>query len=437
MSVTHQIVVFFDLSADGGDWFTLDSATKGKLDDATYVLAGNTATDITGTVSAFSINRGRARELDEIQAGICSFEVVNYDGEFVPEAFIPGGTYGSNTIPGKRIQILAAGIVIFDGVIQQWNLTYKADRSVSVSVVAEDSLAQLSRRRFNAWTTTGSQAPGARITAVLDRPEVVWPPNRAIDTGVSTLQSDNVSWGSNVLNYCQLVAASDLGRFFADRTGVLTFRDRHSLVNPTIKAAFTDDGTGIPFESAVLGYGSELLYSDVSVDREGGTAQTSTSTVARDLYGLRRLDVPGLLLDTDAQSAEMADFLLGIYSAPQPRVSALVLALDALTAAQQAQVAALDMADIVSLSWTPRGAPGGTLLDETGAALTDEAGLDLYVVGTSAPLTASYVVEGVGHDAAVADNHYVTLALSPLVGAEVFVLDDTSLGLLDSGVLAF
>ena len=411
-NVAEQIDVYFDLTAVGGDFFTLDDAVKGKLDDATYLLAGPVATDISAYVIGYSLTRGRSRELDEIQAGTLNLQLNNYDGRFLPDAFTGTvGPYGAdNIVPGKRVTVMTAGQAIFDGIIEDWSLTYSADRTVSVSATAVDALAQLGRRNFNAWTATASQTAGPRLTAILDRSEVAWTPNRSIDTGVSSLLGDSVSYGSNVLNYCQLVVKSDLGRLFASREGVLTFRDRHAPVAPTSTLTFDDAGAGIPFVSAELVYGDTLLYTDVSVDREGGTAQTATNTAARALYGIRRLDIGGLLLDSDVQSLDQASWLNGIYSTPQPRINSLIVNLDRLSTADQAAVCSLDLASVVSVSWTPRG-------------------------GTA--IVADYVVEGLAHSADALGVHEVAVQLSPVFAGEALILDNSILGKLDSGVLAY
>ena len=408
--VTERIDVYFDLTALGGDFFTLDDDPKGKLDTGSD-LAGEVATDITGYVTSYSLSRGRSRELDEIQAGTLSVTLNNYDGRFLPEAFTGTvGPYGSgNIVPGKRVTVMAAGQTIFDGLIDEWDYNYNADRTVSVSFAASDALAQLGRRRFNAWTASAGQTAGPRLTAILNRSEVAWTPNRSIDTGISTLQGDSVSYGSNVLNYAQLVAKSDAGRLFASREGVLTFKDRHDLVEPTATLTFDDAGVGISFSNAEMAWGDELLYTDISVDREGGTAQTATNTTARDAYGIRRLDIDGLLLDSDAQSLDYASWLKGIYSTPQARFDSLTVDLDGLSSADQAAVTSLDLGQVVAVSWTPR---GGSLIAN------------------------DYVVEGLSHSVNVSDVHQVSVQLSPVSAVEVMILDNSILGKLDSGVLA-
>jgi hypothetical protein len=263
---------------------------------------------------------------------------------------------------------------------------------------------------FDAWTATASQTAGPRITAVLDRSEVAFTANRSIDTGVSVLQGDSVSWGSNVLNYLQLVTRSDLGRFYASRTGVVTFRDRLDPLNVGIAVTFTDDGTGVPFQGIAMSYGSELLYNRVGIDREGGTLQTVSNAASQALYGASSLSETGLLLNSDTQSLDMANYLLGIYDEPELRVAELVVELAPLTSAQQVSVLSLDIASVISVTWTPN--------------------------GVAPSLSRDCIVEGIAHDI-TPDSHTVTLSLGDADRRSFLQLDDAVFGRLDSNVLAF
>ena len=432
--VTPKVEVFFDLSeVNGGGFLTLDDAVRGQLDDVNYVLSGDLSTDVTAYVHDFTITRGRSRELDEINAGTATVKLRNYSGDFVPDGFLDRylrdefgvvltdgfgesltitRVFGfDNVTVGKRCRISADGAVLFDGNIDDWNFTYNASGFVDCDFVGVDALANLAAMDFDEWTTTGPQTAGPRLTAILDRPEVAYSSNRDIATGVSTLASDLVTWGSNVLNYAQLVVRSDLGRLFASRTGVLTFKDRHALVNPTVKAAFADDGTGIAFSGIEPGFGSELLYNRVGVDREGGVLQTVNNVASQVKYRIRSLSLGGLLLNSDDQSLSMAEWLSGIYGEPQARIAGLTVIVDSLTTSQRTAVLSLDVADVVSVLWT--------------------------AVGTSGSGASTYVVEGVSHSHPHDGLHTMNLRLSPVSQGEAFILDDTVLGVLDSGVLAF
>jgi hypothetical protein len=404
------VTAFFDLSATGGDFLTLDStANKGKLDNAAAILAGDIATDITADTMRVSVRRGRDSQLfTDIPAGRASVQLQNRTRTYDPN--YASSPYAGNVRPGKRVSIASAGVSIFDGVIGDWNLEYDVGGQSLAFAECVDALGQLGRMEFDAWTATASQTAGPRITAALDRSEVAFTSNRSIDTGVSVLQGDSVSWGSNVLNYLQLVTRSDLGRFYASRTGVVTFRDRLDPLNVGIAVTFTDDGTGVPFQGIAMSYGSELLYNRVGIDREGGTLQTVSNAASQALYGASSLSETGLLLNSDTQSLDMANYLLGIYDEPELRVAELVVELAPLTSAQQVSVLSLDIASVISVTWTPN--------------------------GVAPSLSRDCIVEGIAHDI-TPDSHTVTLSLGDADRRSFLQLDDAVFGVLDSNVLAF
>jgi hypothetical protein len=239
------VTVFFDTLTTGGSSFQLNDSTKGKLDDATYVLGGDTGTDVTSYVTSVSIDRGRLSPIfDDIDAGRCTILLNNETRRFDP--LYASGPYYGNLKPGKRVRVQAGGMIIFDGRISDWDLSYDVSGRSVATMIVEDALATLGRLSFDAWTATASQTTGQRLTSILNRTEVGWPAGqRDLDTGKSTLQGDNVSWGSNVLNYCQLVSKSDgPAAFFASRSNVLTFRDRHAaLVSAPVVTFGTSNNT--------------------------------------------------------------------------------------------------------------------------------------------------------------------------------------------------
>jgi hypothetical protein len=458
--VQPKVEVFFDLSAVGGDFLTLDDPIKGELDDALYPLAGDIATDITSDVTYITVNRGRSRELDEINAGQVWIGLENYDGQYWPLPVISsvlttddpqplttdddellfddndellttgapgilfdedgnplltdGAPFGSqNIVPGKRIRVSSEGTTIFDGLIEDWGYRQTSDMRVLAEITAVDGLGQLARKDFLSWTTTAGQTAGERIVDVLDRSEVLYPANRDIGTGVATLQDDAVSYGSNVLNYLQLVAKSDLGRLFVSRTGVLTYRDRLNLVGADIAAEFTDDkeSPDIDFFGIEIGYGTELLFNKVGVDREGGTLQTVNNAESQFNYGIRALTITGLLMDSDAQSLDMATYLSNIYAEPRIRVESLSIVLDAISEVERVAVLRLDLGDTIGVTWRPPGTPQ-----------------DVRQLS---------VVEGISHRLSRNEAHVVDLRLSLSTGIESFILDSAALGVLNVNVLAF
>gem|GEM_PF-1815009 len=431
--VDVKVEVFFDMTdVTPAVFFTLDSDVL----DGVGILGGPVPVDITQYTYSVSVSRGRSRALDDMETGTCSVRVRNHAGYFLPtelsdvrifdefgEPLLDGagrplftelGVFGYGNIkPGRRVRISAAGVVVFDGHVDDWNYSFGSDLSADAGFVAVDDLAILARQSFTEWTTSEGQTSGARLTDVLDRAEVAYPAaGRDIDEGLSLLQGDYVSHGSNVRDYATLIADSELGRLFVSRLGALTFQSRHRVANPVSVLTVTDNGTGTAAMSGVgVSSSTEQFYTRVSVDRETGIAQT-VNAASQEEFGVRTLSITGLLLSTDEQSFQMATFLANNYSTPVARLSSMSIILDPLSPVNQALIASLDLGQAITATWTPRGA--------------------------LEPVTAKHIVEGIDHDHDVDGLHIVRLSLSPGPLLSVFVLDDAVLGVLDSSaVLAF
>lgn len=406
---TTQVFAYFDLSATGGNYFTLDSTVKGKLNSATYKLAGDVATDISSYVTSLSISRGRDSQLfADMPAGRWRVVLKNMDRRFDP--LYASSPYAGNIVPGKRVQVVSGGVVIADGSVEDWNYDYDPGGYSATYMDCGDALTQLAATQFTGWSPTAGDTTGVRISSALDLTEVAYTLNRDIDSGVSTLQADTVAWGTNVLAYLNLVASSDLGWLFASAGGSLTFRDRHANLNAVAAVQFDDVGTNVPYTGISVAYGSEKLFNRVGIERVGGSQQTSESTASQATYRVRSLTQTGLLLEDDTQSAEMASYLLGIYADPELRISSLTVQLAGLTGSQQRQVLGLDLTSLVSVTFTPN------------------------KIGTA--ITRTCIIEGISHNITPA-SHVVTFALGDVDRRATLRLDDTVFGKLDSNVLTF
>ncbi|HEX3087782.1 MAG TPA: hypothetical protein VHQ23_03955, partial [Ilumatobacteraceae bacterium] len=290
------------------------------------------------------------------------------------------------------------------------------DTDSTASFDVADALADLGATEFDAWTTTGGQLVGARLTSILDRTEVTFGPNRALDAGTSTLQADAVSWGSNVLNYAQLVVKADLGQLFASKDGILTFYGRNRSHTGVGAPEFRDDSTAgsIPYSGVGVDFGTELLFNRVSVDATGFTKQTVTDATSIALYGVRSLSISNLPLADVTQALDLANYLLALYKAPSSRFQSITVDLHALEGTQQTAVLDLDIGSTIRVVYTPN--------------------------RVSTAIDKFCLVEGVD-DLIGSTFHSVRLKLSNLAdgfSGSPFILDDATAGVLDGiYVLAF
>ena len=401
--------------ANSGSTFVLDDPTRGVL-DSVYVLAGDVAVNITSNVRTVAVKRGRSRELDVIEAGVASLWADNNTRQMDP-AYTSSPYYG-NVRPGKRVTISATASgfsarPILDGIVDDWNYNYDPAPDSTTTFDVIDGLGLLAAAEFDAWTTTPAETTGPRLTSILARSEVLFTGTTAFDVGTSTLAGDNVSWGSNVLNYMQLVAKADLGQLFAAKDNTITFYGRAKVLTGVGSLTFSDDGTGIAYRSLEVDYGTELLFNRVSVDATGFTKQTVSDTDSIAMYGVRTLSL-SLPLDSAAQALTMATFLLNVYKQPAQRFSSMVVSLPPQTDAVQDSILALEIGSVIRVVFTP---------NKLGTAI------DRYCL-----------IEGISHDIGPMQ-HDVTFSMSNLangLGGLPFVLDDATYGKLDGlGLLAY
>jgi hypothetical protein len=116
-----------------------------------------------------------------------------------------------------------------------------------------------------------------------------------------------------------------------------------------------------------------------------------------------------LLLNSDADSASLASYLLSKYSEPEYRFEALEIELANLNTSQQNEVLSLELTDVVRIKFTPNG---------IGSAI------DKYAIITGIQHRTNSI------------SHRVTIGLSTLDYAN-FILNDNVFGILDTSNLGF
>jgi hypothetical protein len=159
-------------------------------------------------------------------------------------------------------------------------------------------------------------------------------------------------FSGNALQYLQKVELSEGGLLFIDKEGRVAFKDRLSTPTTDNVTVFSDvAGSGIPFAPALVEYGSEQLFNQVTVTSGFGTA-TANNLLSQTRYGILEEDVD-TLLSSQSQVEGYADFLVGRYAEPEYRFARLAVDMDNLTPAQKAQMFALDMGSVIQINFTP------------------------------------------------------------------------------------
>jgi hypothetical protein len=393
--------------------FRLDDPIKGVLDNTIYKLGGPRLFDITDRLLSASTTRGKSQALDRIDAGTIDIQLDNSDRLFDP--LYEAGFYYGQLIPGREVRVSCNGYPVIYGFIDDLDIIYQPSNRSVVSIKSSDALSNLTINNLPA-VSPAVELSGARVTRILNLPEVNWPSDRRnIDTGNSLLSNIAITEGTQTVAYLQLVATSEAGDVFISKDGEFVFRERNSSPG-AIDVCFTDESsvpgfTVIPFADLEVVYGSEQLYNRIVLNNNKVVPDevVAEDTDSQTIYGPRSYSVTGLLNDSADDLEYLADFLLARFKEPQYRFQSLSVVLDVLSESQQNKVLDLEIGDIVNVRFTPSGIP---------------------------PVIEQYSrVIGVSHDWSNNEKR-INLSLERL-DFSLFVLDNPVLGILDEDRLSF
>lgn len=365
-----------------------------------YIYFNTAYVDVTQYVLSVSVDRGKSRELDRYTAGHASVTFHNDSRIFDP--YNTSSAYYPNVVPRKLLKIETSNQPIFTGYIDDWDLSYDVSGKSFASVSVVDGFLRLSAAELDSFTTT-SQLSSARITAILDRPEVNWPAaDRSIDTGITTLQADVIPENTNALQYLQLVETSENGKLFMNASGQVTFKNRATVPPLNADIIFADDSTvnGVKYSNIEVVYGSENLYNRVTVTRAGGNPQVSDSPSSQTAYGVAAYSIDGVLLTSDTESSYLSSYLVGLYDQPELRINAVTVLLHNKTPIQVTDVLDLEISSVVQVKFTP---------NQTGSVISQFG-----------------IVIGIKHNISI-DTHSVTFYLGTTLSSP-FILDNPIYG---------
>jgi len=406
---TTTVEVNFTTSIFEG--FTLDDSVRGVLDNTNFTLGGGTLvfTDITSDVLSVQVNRGKSRILDHFTSGRATIRLQNRDREYDP-FYSAGPRFGQITTQ-REMRIQTAGSAVYFGQIDDWSFEYDVNRDSVATMYVTDALATFAAQTLGTAFAPIQQTTGARINAVLNRPEVGWPGGREIDTGLAVLAAaSSIPANTKVLNYLQTIEKSEPGDFYVDASGNVAFKERNTIPADTA-VTFSDTGlpADIPYIGLDLDLSSQLLYNQVSVTRQNGITQTANDIGSQAQYGVQSLVLNDILLSTDAAALDLATWLVNIYKNPLVRVQRIETELAGLSTTQQAQVLSFELGEIAQLSFTPNG-------------IGDPINVQVKIIGINHSITPN--------------NHRVTFETDS-TATNLLILDDLQFGILNLGLLGF
>jgi len=312
-------------------------------------------TAVTSDLRSITIKRGRQHELNRMEAGIADLELNNRHGDYWPNN--TGGSYYPNVLPNKRINIYAVYSAVtyhlFTGFIEDWNPAWIDQKGGLFPIVqpqCTDLAANIARYELN-HAGYAQELSGIRVGNVLDH--FGWPAGaRDLDAGQSLMIASGALESVNAWEHLGTVQKSEHGIIYIAGDGDVQLEDRHHRLKGahlTSQATFGDDTGEKPYHGLNPRYGASQIYNDVRMKREGGIQQLASDGASQTAYGKRSHSETGLLVPTDAEAKDQADFLLTRYKDPFFRTRSLRIVPESHPADLWPQVLGREISDRITL----------------------------------------------------------------------------------------
>ena len=413
----------YDLEIETGfqvDAFVLDDTLKGVLNNTEYVLDGTTEfASVLDGITQVNVRRGRRDQGDQFSAGTMTFTMLDTDGVFMPfdenSPYYDTAQAKPGLAPMRRVQLSRYSATnvkeyLFKGVIVNFDYNFALGGLDTVTVYCADDFYLLAQTYLDEFNVS-EELSSARLSAVLDRPEVDFPlATRDISTGTQTLggaSAFTIPQGTNVLGYCSQINEAEQGRLFMSRDGDLTFQPRIGTTLDPSSADFHDDGTEIKYNGLGITFEADQVTNRAVVQILGSNnPQVADDTGSQATYFIQTYSITDSLLHSDSAALDLATYLLDPN--PEPRFTSLNTAFMMMTSAQRDTVAVLDIGDTIAIEKT-------------------------FSPGTNpASLAQDLSIEGIEHTININNGHTVTFYTSPVTVVYELVLDDPTFGIINA-----
>jgi hypothetical protein len=412
-----QIATGFSVNA-----FTLDDPTRGVLDNTQYVLdgEGEFASVMDGCIG-ISVKRGRRDIGDQFSAGTMSFTLNDTLANGVFNPFDQNSPYWDTAeakpglAPMRQVRLIRydnsnVAHDLFNGYVVNYDYNFALGGIDTVTVYCADQFYLLAQTYLDEFNPS-AQLSGARITTVLNLPEVDFPlADRDIATGTVQLGHDSaytVSAGTNVLQYLsQINSTAEFGRLFMSADGKLTFQNRVGNTISASVADFHDDGTNIPYNGVGISFEADAVVNRAVVTGLDGKTATAEDLASIATYFIQTTSITNSLLHEQTSIDTAAAYLLN--GEPEARYTSVETDFLMLTNAQRDTVASIEIGQTITVEKTFQSGSG------------------------TSQLAQELSVEGIEHTITVGAGHSILLSTSPTTIVFELILDNALYGTLDA-----
>lgn len=292
--------------------------------------------DVTEYVRDLDTFIGRMRNSDRFD-GSGSMLLENWDARFSPAnlsgPYVSGGVSFVRPKVGVAVVATWAGTdyPVFTGEVKTW----RPDWIGNADVEGQDSLTAVTftgrYTQISAWVGQPVDPPvgegersGARISRLLTA--IGFPGPTSLAIGNVPMLATTLA-GNGMQQILDVVDAEG-GAFWIDPDGTAVFEDRSSLVintrSNTSQVTFSEMAVyvrNVEFPETT----DDLIFNDVTFQREGGEPQSASDATSQSLYGIRSLERTGLPAAEDVHMLSAAQWNVARRKDPEDRVEAVTI----------------------------------------------------------------------------------------------------------------
>jgi len=409
----------FSIGAGTTGYLYLDDTSRGKLGTGT-LAPDNLWVDLSHPALSLDISRGSQRfdgPTVRYEASRATYVLDNSDRSLDPTnlagPYVAAGVTQVTPMRGVRSRATWAGVTyaLFRGFVDDWQINWD-DPWSDATVHCTDGVKVLANYNGVAVGAVGAgDDTGARIGRLLDN--AGWPAtDRALDAGNTTVQATTLA--ANTWTETLLTADTEAGEVYVDGSGRVVFRRRQASQldarSSTSQATFGDGPGELIYESVKVAYDDTQVRNVVRISRVGGTQQIASDAASQAQYLNHSWERSDLIMQTDAEAANYAGYVLFQNKDAELRFTELVINPHADETNLFPQVLGRELGDRITVKRRP---PGG------GAVISRDC-----------------FIRGIKHT--LKDKRWkTTWTLQSAAKYSFFTLDNAILGVLDSNALGF
>lgn len=254
----------YKIELDAGffqDEFTLDDDNLGILDED-YLDGSTQFFDITQYVVGVSINRGRSSQDAQFGASTAQITIDDLLAQDRFSVANESSPYWNNDRgrlgfePRRRVRISRDSEYLFVGFITAYDTRFEIDGHNMITVACVDAFYLLTTTTIQPFTPPAEKS-GARVDRILGLPEVLFPTDPApiIAEGVANLSALEVTAQTPLAYFNKIIETAEQGRLYVNRSGQLVWEARTpKATDAVVSLTFSDDGTGIPYQTLEVIY---------------------------------------------------------------------------------------------------------------------------------------------------------------------------------------